>query len=181
VPAEAFGTFLCTIFDEWLAQDIGRVKVRTFEEVAATALGREPSLCVFRKSCGDIPVIEHNGDFFSCDHFVDAEHCLGNIRRVPLVDLLDSPVQRAFGQAKSDGLPRYCRACEVLALCNGGCPKDRFLHTPDGETGLNYLCDGYRRFFKHCRPFLDELAALSRLQEAGPRMSPVRARVPPSL
>jgi uncharacterized protein len=159
-PAEAFGDFLCTIFDEWLREDIGRIKVQIFEEAVATALGQEHALCIFRKNCGDIPVIEHNGDFFSCDHFVDAEHHLGNIKETALVELLESPSQRAFGQAKLDGLPHFCKACEVLAMCNGGCPKDRVLHTPDGEGGLNYLCAGYKRFFAHCRPFVSELAAL---------------------
>ena len=157
---EAFGAFLCTVFDEWRSQDIGRVKVQIFEETAATALGQEHTLCIFKRTCGDVPVIEHNGDFFSCDHFVDREHLLGNIRETSLLDLLESPVQRSFGQAKWDTLPRYCLECEVLSLCNGGCPKDRIFRTPDGEEGLNYLCAGYKRFFTHCQPFLAELTAL---------------------
>jgi len=161
VSAEALGDFLCTIYDEWLRQDIGRVKVQIFEEVARTALGHEHTLCIFQKTCGDVPVVEHNGDFFSCDHFVDAEHRLGNIRKTPLVELLDSPSQRTFGNAKSDTLPRYCQICEVRAMCNGGCPKDRILLTPDGEEGLNYLCAGYRRFFTYCRPFVAGLTTLS--------------------
>jgi len=160
VPAEAWGGFLCIIFDEWIDQDIGQVRVQIFEEAASTAFGQEHSLCIFRKTCGDIPVIEHNGDFFSCDHFVDAEHRLGNIQEVPFVELLESPAQRAFGQAKLDTLPRYCQACEVRAMCNGGCPKNRFLHTPDGEAGLNYLCAGYKHFFNYCQPFVTQLAAL---------------------
>ena len=164
VSALAFGAFLCTIFDEWLREDIGRVKVQIFEEAAATALGQEHALCIFRETCGDVPVIEHNGDFFSCDHFVDVAHRLGNIRKMPLVDLLEGPAQRAFGQAKRDALPLFCRACEVLAMCNGACPKDRFLRSPDGEEGLNYLCAGYQRFFNHCRPFVAELLALQRRQ-----------------
>ncbi len=173
VPAEAWGHFLCTIFDEWKREDIERIKVQIFEETARTAFGQEHALCIFRKTCGDIPVIEHNGDFFSCDHFVDPEHRLGNIRETPLVDLLESPAQRAFGQAKWDTLPRYCQACKVLTMCNGGCPKDRFLQTPDGEAGLNYLCKGYQRFFTHCQPFVAELSALWRRQsmEAGERRS----------
>jgi uncharacterized protein len=174
VPAEALGTFLCAIFDEWLREDIGRIRVQIFEEVAATAFGQEHSLCVFRRACGDLPVIEHNGDFFSCDHFVDHEHRLGNIRNLPLVELLESPAQRAFGKIKSDRLPRHCQACEVLAMCNGGCPKDRFLHSPDGEAGLNYLCAGYKRFFNHCGPFLVELSAVSRQQASQPHTPPVR-------
>jgi uncharacterized protein len=158
--SEAFGDFLTVIFDEWMSTDIGRVKIQIFEEVAGTALGQEHTLCLFRKTCGDVPVIEHNGDFFSCDHFVDGEHHLGNIRETPLVGLIESRVQRAFGQAKQEALPRYCRACQVQAMCNGGCPKDRILRTPDGETGLNYLCAGYKRFFTHCRPFVEEIVAL---------------------
>jgi uncharacterized protein len=131
VPAEDLGNFLCTVFDEWRCQDIERIKVQIFEEVARTALGQEHSLCIFRKTCGDVPVIEHNGDFFSCDHFVNGEHWLGNIRETPLVDLLESPGQRAFGQAKMDTLPRDCRVCPVLAMCHGGCPKDRIACTPE--------------------------------------------------
>jgi len=175
VPAKALGTFLCTIFDEWARQDVGRLKVQIFEEAARTALGQEHALCIFRKTCGDVPVIEHNGDFFSCDHFVNAEHRLGNIRETPLVELLESPAQKAFGQAKVDTLPRYCRQCEVLAMCHGGCPKDRILQTPDGEAGLNYLCEGYRQFFTHCRPFLVELAAVWRRQPLERFMQKVRA------
>ncbi len=175
VPAEEWGVFLCTIFDEWLSRDIGRVKVQIFEEAARTAFGQEHSLCIFRPICGDIPVIEHNGDFFSCDHFVDAAHCLGNIRRTPLVELLESPAQRAFGQAKLDTLPRYCRACDVRAMCHGGCPKNRFLRTPDGEAGLNYLCSGYKRFFTHCRAWVEEVAAQWRRQSLEREILPVQA------
>jgi len=164
VPADALGNFLCTIFDEWMSQDIERVKVQIFEEVARTALGQEHALCIFRKTCGDVPVVEHNGDFFSCDHFVNTEHRLGNIQETPLVDFLESPAQRAFGQAKLDTLPRSCQACEVRDMCHGGCPKDRILQTPDGEAGRNYLCAGYKRFFTHCQPFVAELSALWRRQ-----------------
>jgi uncharacterized protein len=160
VPSEAFGHFLCTIFDEWQSQDIGRVKVQLFEEAARTAFGQEHTLCVLRKTCGDVPVVEHNGDFYSCDHFVDAEHRLGNIKEIHLVELLESPAQRAFGQAKLDTLPQTCLRCEVRDMCNGGCPKNRFLQTPDGEPGLNYLCAGYKRFFRHCQPFVAAIAAL---------------------
>jgi len=160
VPSESFGAFLCEIFDEWTAQDIGKVKVQIFEEAARTALGQDHELCIFKKRCGDVVVLEHNGDFFSCDHFVDSDHLLGNIRETPLSDLIDDPRQAAFGRSKWETLPRYCRRCEVLSLCNGGCPKDRILRTPDGDPGLNYLCAGYKRFFTHCRPFLDQLSAL---------------------
>jgi len=189
VPAEAWGTFLCTIFDEWRNQDIGQIKVQIFEEASRTAFEQEHSLCIFRPTCGDIPVVEHNGDFFSCDHYVDKEHCLRNIRETPLVELLESPAQRAFGQAKLDTLPRFCQECEVRAMCNGECPKNRFLHTPDGEAGLNYLCEGYKRFFTHCRSFVAEVAAQWRRQsqeqkmplgqDAGTRASPKPGRNDP--
>jgi len=159
IASESWGDFLIAIFDEWVKGDIGKIKVQIFEEAARTAFGQEHSLCIFRPTCGDIPVIEHNGDFYSCDHFVDVEHRLGNIRETPLVRLLESPAQRNFGQIKSDSLPRYCRTCEVLEMCHGECPKNRFLRTPDGEAGLNFLCSGYRRFFNHARPFVESVAA----------------------
>jgi uncharacterized protein len=164
VEAGAFGDFLCTIFDEWLSRDIGHVKVQIFEEAIGVAFGQDHGLCIFRKTCGDIPVIEHNGDFFPCDHFVDLAHRFGNIRETSLVDLLESPSQRIFGQAKLDELPLSCTNCEVLAMCNGGCPKDRFLKTPDGSGGLNYLCAAYKRFFTHCRPFVAQLSIIWRNQ-----------------
>ena len=175
VPAEAWGNFLCAIFDEWKNQDIERVKVQIFEEVARTAFGQEHSLCIFRKTCGDIPVVEHNGDFFSCDHFVDPEHRLGNIQETPLAELLEGPAQRAFGQAKWDTLPRHCLVCEVLDMCHGGCPKDRILQTPDGDAGLNYLCAGYKRFFTHCQPFVAGLSALWRRQSLERQIPQVQA------
>jgi uncharacterized protein len=178
VPAGAFGDFLCTIFDEWLSQDIGRVKVQIFEEAIGTAFGQDHALCIFRKTCGDIPVIEHNGDFFSCDHFVDLTHRIGNIRKTSLVELLESPLQKAFGQVKLDGLPLFCKVCEVLAMCNGGCPKDRFLRTADGEEGLNYLCAGYKRFFTYCRPFVAELSALWQREHPKDQKLPAQDEAP---
>lgn len=177
VPADAFGAFLCTVFDEWMSKDIGRIQVQIIEEATRTAFGQEHSLCIFRQTCGDIPVIEHNGDFFACDHFVDPEHRLGNIQESPLAALLESPEQKAFGQAKLDGLPRYCRQCEALDMCNGECPKNRILYTPDGEFGLNYLCTAYKRFFTHCRPFIEQLAALwqRQIREQGSQSQPNRS------
>jgi len=159
VPPAAWGDFLCAVFDEWVNGDIGRVKVQIFEEAARTAFGLEHSLCIFRPECGDIPVVERNGDFYACDHFVDPGHRIGNLRETPLVELLESPAQKAFGRAKLESLPRYCRECEALDMCHGECPKNRFVRTRDGEAGLNYLCAGYRRFFNHCRPFVDAVTA----------------------
>ena len=175
VPAEDWGVFLCTIFDEWRDQDIGQIKVQIFEEAARTAFNQEHSLCIFRPTCGDIPVVEHNGDFYSCDHFVDAEHHLGNIQEIPLVELLESPAQRAFGKAKLEDLPRYCQECEVRAMCHGECPKNRFLKTPHGEAGLNYLCAGYKRFFTHCQPFVSEVAVQWSRQTLDRQIPPERA------
>ncbi len=172
VSAQAFGRFLCTIFDEWRDRDIGRIKVQLFEETAKTALGQAHELCIFRETCGDVPVLEHNGDFFSCDHFVDPGHHLGNIRDDSLTALLEHPDLIRFGREKSERLPHYCRACEFLVLCHGECPKNRFIKTPDGEEGLNYLCEGYRMFFSHAQPFVQELAGLWRRQAQGQKKPP---------
>lgn len=183
VTPDAFGTFLCTIFDEWARRDTSRIMVQMFEEVARWAYGQPHALCIFRETCGDVPVVEHNGDFFTCDHFVDPTHRLGNIKQTPLIDLVASPAQMAFGQAKSAALPAYCRACKFLNMCNGGCPKDRIRDTPDGEPGLNYLCSGLKRFFAHCRPFFVKRGAswqqrrLERhIQPKQPTRTPVGAK-----
>ena len=160
--AEEYGTFLCRIFDEWIARDVGRIMVQSFDEAARPLLGLEHSLCVFRETCGQIPVLEHNGDLFPCDHFVDREHRLGNIRETPLSRLLEDEAQRSFGEAKRNSLPRYCRECEVLAMCNGGCPKYRIIQTPDGDAGLNYLCAGLKHFFLHSRAPLESLVSRQR-------------------
>ncbi|MBN1662678.1 MAG: anaerobic sulfatase maturase [Deltaproteobacteria bacterium] len=170
VSAAAFGEFLCAIFDEWIRHDMDRVIVQIFEEAARPACGQNHSLCVFRPTCGDLPVMEHNGDVYACDHFVDREHLLGNIRHTPLVSMIESPALAAFGKSKRDMLPRYCRECDVLALCNGGCPKDRISKTRDGEEGLNYLCAGYKRFFAHCRPYTQRIAALRMAGEPPERL-----------
>ena len=161
-PAEAFGAFLCAIFDEWVRHDVGRIIIQSFEEAARPVYGLDHSLCIFRPTCGDVPVVEHNGDFYCCDHYVTPEYRLGNIRETPLLELFESSALQAFGRAKQETLPRYCRECNVLSMCNGGCPKDRIIRTPDGEAGLNYLCSGYQRFFNHCRPYTVRMAALRR-------------------
>lgn len=160
VRAAAFGRFLSDIFDEWVENDIGKVKVQIFEEALRTAFGQGHTLCIFKPVCGAVPAVEMNGDFYSCDHFVDEEHLLGNIMDSALGTLLDHPRQKAFGEAKKTALPRYCIDCEVIEMCNGECPKNRFIMSPDGEPGLNYLCEGYRLFFNHCRPFISEVARL---------------------
>ena len=160
VPAEDYGKFLCSVFDEWQAGDIGRIKVQLFEEAAMVAFGQEHSLCILKVTCGGVPALEHNGDLYSCDQFVDKEHFLGNITDTPLIDLLESASQKKFGDQKLSTLPQFCIKCEVRAMCNGGCQKDRFIITPDGEKGLNYLCPGVRLFFNHCKPFVTEIREL---------------------
>lgn len=155
VPSAEFGRFLIAIFDEWVEQDIGKIQVQIFEEAIRTAFDREHTLCVFKVNCGGVPVVEHNGDFYSCDHYVNPLYKIGNILGEPLASLLDHPCQKEFGMAKSLTLPHYCRQCPVLNMCNGECPKNRFIETPDGEPGLNYLCEGYKAFFMHIRPFVE--------------------------
>ena len=162
VSAEGFGRFLCNVFHEWVRQDVGKVMVQIFEEATRPSLGMDHSLCIFRETCGDIPVVEFNGDFYCCDHFVDSPHRLGNISETHLAELLESNGLRSFGLAKKRQLPLYCQKCEVLSMCNGGCPKDRFIQTPDGKEGLNYLCAGLRSFFTHIQPYLPRLVSPAR-------------------
>ena len=164
VEPKAYGTFLSRIFDEWVKKDVGRVFVQLFDVALESWMGMDASLCVFKKTCGSALAMEHTGDLYSCDHFVYPENKLGNIMETALENLVDSPQQKAFGQAKSESLPRMCRTCEVRFACNGECPKHRFLTTPDGEPGLNYLCAGYKHFFKHIDPYMQFMAGELRAQ-----------------
>ncbi len=149
VTARQWGDFLIGVFDEWVRRDVGRVYVQHFDVALAAWAGERPGLCVHEETCGAALAMEHNGDLFSCDHFVEPAYRLGNIIETPMIELVASERQRAFGLAKRDTLPRYCRECAVRFVCNGGCPKDRFIAAPDGEPGLNYLCAGYKAFFTH--------------------------------
>ena len=149
VEPDAWGRFMISIFDEWVRRDVGTVFVQLFDASLASWLGLPPAVCIFAETCGDALALEHNGDLYSCDHFVEPKHLLGNIMTTHMVELVASPQQRAFGAAKRDTLPRYCLDCEVRFACNGECPKNRFTSTPDGEPGLNYLCAGYKAFFTH--------------------------------
>lgn len=165
VPPGAWGEFLATIFDEWLAHDVGRVFVQHVEVMLGAALGRY-SLCVHAPECGDALAMEHNGDIYSCDHFVEPGYRLGSVLVDDFQSLLGSPEQRAFGASKRTSLPRQCLECPVRWACHGGCPKDRFDRTADGEPGLNHLCAGYRRFFTHASPVVLAMADAVRRGES---------------
>jgi uncharacterized protein len=158
VRPEQFGDFLIAVFNEWIRRDVGRVFVQIFDQALTAWVGLEPSLCIFRKQCGSALAMEHNGDLYCCDHFVEPDFLLGNIHDKPIAELAHSAKQQAFGEAKETTLPKYCRDCEVRFACNGECPKNRILHTPDGEPGLNYLCAGYRSFFNYIDPFMKQMA-----------------------
>lgn len=162
VKPEQFGDFLITIFDEWIRHDVGKVYIQTFEATVRSWVGLPPQMCVFMPTCGQGVALEHNGDLYSCDHFVEPDYLLGNIQESHIAELVGSDRQYQFGQDKLTTLPKYCRDCEVRFACHGECPKNRFLTTPDGETGLNYLCAGYKKFFNHVNEPLQVLADLMR-------------------
>jgi len=156
VTAEAWGAFLCDLFDEWVKEDVGQVFVQLFDATLANWCGIAPGVCILAETCGHAGILEWNGDLYSCDHFVSPEHRLGNIRQQSILAMMHSPQQRHFGQQKRDSLPRQCRDCEVLFACHGECPKNRVITTIAGDPGLNYLCAGYRRFFHHVRPVMED-------------------------
>ena len=162
VRPEQWGRFLIEIFDEWVKRDVGQNFVLNFDGALAGWLGMAGTVCIFGPTCGEGTALEHNGDLYSCDHFVEPKHYLGNILKTPMIELVASDKQRKFGQDKRDTLPKYCRECEVLHICNGECPKNRFIETPDGKPGLNYLCEGYKAFFKHADRPMKIMAGLIR-------------------
>jgi uncharacterized protein len=149
VTAEQYGRFLIDVFEEWVRRDVGQVYVQMFDVALANWVGAPPSLCIHSETCGLALALEHTGDLYSCDHFVEPRFKLGNIRETRMLELVASPQQRQFGLDKRDTLPQYCLECDVRFACHGGCPKDRFISTPAGEPGLNYLCAGYKAFFHH--------------------------------
>ena len=163
VTPEQWGSFLCALFDEWVRQDVGKYFIQLFDATLANWVGEQPGVCTMAPTCGHAGVMEYNGDVYSCDHFVFPEYRLGNLNTSNFVEMMYSDRQLRFGAAKRDSLPRQCRDCRWLFACNGECPKNRFALTADGEPGLNYLCEGYRRFFAHVAPYMDfmkeELAA----------------------
>lgn len=158
VKSEDYGRFLCAVFDEWVRRDVGRIFVQGFEVTLGSAMGLPASLCVFSRHCGRALAIEHDGSFYSCDHFVYKEYKLGNIHDQTMRQMVNSDAQKKFGTDKFDSLPRYCRRCDFLELCYGECPKNRFIRTPDGEEGLNYLCAGLKIYFAHTLPYFSWMA-----------------------
>jgi uncharacterized protein len=160
VGAEAYGRFLNDVFEEWVARDVGEVFVQMFDVALANWHGEPPGVCVYSKTCGLALTLEHNGDLYSCDHYVEPDYLLGNITETPMIELIGSDQQQQFGLDKSETLPQYCLDCDVRFACHGGCPRNRFTHTPDGEPGLNYLCPSYKAFFRHIDPAMKQMSRL---------------------
>ena len=164
VPAVAYGDFLTKIFDQWVKRDVGRTYVQIFDVALAKWLGVPGGVCYFAETCGNALAMEHDGDVFTCDHYVYPNYKLGNLMNTSLGELANSRAAADFGNAKRDKLPKYCRECSVRFACNGECPKHRFTWTPDGEWGLNYLCPAYKKFFKHIDPAMQIMADLFRAE-----------------
>lgn len=160
IRPKQWGNFLCTIFDEWVRHDVSMFFINIFDATLANWVGVAPGLCTMAKHCGHAGVMEHNGDVYSCDHFVFPEYKLGNIHEQSLVEMMYSERQRRFGRAKADSLPTQCRECQWLNACHGECPRNRFIRTANGEPGLNYLCEGYRQYFSHVAPYMDVMKRL---------------------
>ena len=173
VTPEAWGKFLCTVFDEWVSHDIGNTGVQFFMETLSLLSGRPSSLCMLQKTCGRVLVVEHDGSVYSCDHYVDRRHCLGNIHERPLSEMADSAFQEKFGNAKEESLAERCRNCPYLALCRGNCPKDRF-----NRDGSYYLCDGLRMFYDHAVPMLRNVLEMNRKKTpVGTIMAAMRSEI----
>ncbi|HSG17639.1 MAG TPA: anaerobic sulfatase maturase [Anaerolineae bacterium] len=162
VKAKQWGDFLIAIFDEWVHNDVGKVFIQLFDSSLGSWVGQGASLCIHRETCGVALALEHNGDLYSCDHFVEPDYFLGNIKEEHMLTMVASDQQRKFGEDKRDTLPRYCLECPVRFACHGGCPRNRFIKTPDGEDGLNYLCAGYKAFFSHVDRPMKIMAGLLR-------------------
>ncbi len=166
ISPQGYGRFLIDVFEDWVRRDIGEVYVQMFDVALANWYGEPPGLCIHSETCGLALALEHTGDLYSCDHFVEPAFKLGNIRDDRMIDLIALPQQRAFGEAKRDSLPRFCLECDVRFACHGGCPKDRFTQTPDGEPGLHYLCPSYKAFFHHIEPVMRQMCDLLRVGRA---------------
>lgn len=168
VDPEEYGYFLSRIFDEWRRKDLGKVLVNHFETLVAQHMGLPSQLCIYSEICGKGVALEHDGSVYSCDHYVYPEYRLGSLREKPLAEMVFAPEQVKFGYAKSETLPRYCRDCSYLKDCWGECPKNRLIRTPDGEPGLNYLCAGLKKFYKHALPEVERIANEIRQQQTSP-------------
>lgn len=155
ISPEQWGNFLCTIFDEWVKNDVGEYFIQLFDATLANWVGEQPGICSLAKTCGHAGVMEFNGDVYACDHFVFPQYKLGNIYSKTLVEMMYSEQQQQFGRNKFDSLPSQCKECQYLFACNGECPKNRFCKTATGEPGLNYLCKGYYQYFDHVAPYMD--------------------------
>ena len=155
VAAEQWGYFLCAIFDEWVRKDVGKIFVEIFDCTLANWMGISPGICAYSKECGHAGVMEHNGDVYSCDHFVFPEYKLGNIRDHSLIDMLYGEQQQEFSRLKHSSLPRQCKECDMEFACHGECPKNRFMKDKYGDSGLNYLCPGYYHYYQHVAPYMD--------------------------
>ena len=155
VTPQQWGNFLCTIFDDWVRHDVGKTFVEIFDCTLANWMGVLPGICAYSKECGHAGVMEHNGDVYSCDHFVFPEYKLGNIRDKSLIDMLYGEKQQAFSRLKHTSLPRQCKECDMEFACHGECPKNRFEKDKYGEPGLNYLCQGYYQYYSHVAPYMD--------------------------
>ncbi len=166
VDPDDYGDFLIRIFDEWVRKDVGDYFVVTFDCVLANWMRVPPPLCVYAETCGHAGVVEYNGDVYSCDHYVFPEYKLGNIKDKSLMTLMNLPFQHQFGRDKRDTLPAFCRKCEFVDICTGECPKNRIINTPDGEPGLNYLCSGFKKFYRHVEPYFNFMA--QELQQGRP-------------
>ena len=155
VTPEQWGYFLCAIFDEWVRKDVGKIFVEIFDCTLANWMGISPGICAYSKECGHAGVMEHNGDVYSCDHFVFPEYKLGNIRDHSLIDMLYGEQQQEFSRLKHSSLPRQCKECDMEFACHGECPKNRFMKDKYGDSGLNYLCSGYYHYYQHVAPYMD--------------------------
>lgn len=162
VTTEEYGDFLLEIFDLWIHRGLGRFDVQLFAEMARIMAGGQASVCWMAPECGRAPIIEEDGSVYSCDHFVDPEHRLGNLSENTLQELMDSPTQESFGKSKRESLTSHCRKCPWYKFCGGGCPKDRFALSPEGEEGQYYLCKGLEKFFAHAVPVLEKIMDMSR-------------------
>lgn len=162
ITPKEYGEFLCKIFDLWVHRALGKFDIQIFAEMARIMAGGQASVCWMAPECGRVPIIEEDGGIYSCDHFVDPEHRIGNLMDTSLQELMNSPQQDAFGKSKKDGLTAHCKKCPWYKFCGGGCPKDRFATSPEGEEGQYYLCGGLEMLFAHAEPILEKIMDMSR-------------------